>query len=168
MKDLSLKEKLLPSLLDRLIDDSPNERKESRKERIQTLQSHREAVLRDLEWLMNTECLESAHDLSEYPLVAQSVVNFGMPSLAGSALSAVDVAGVESRIAKAILSFEPRILKDSLKVQSAYASEDSPLNSLTFEIMGDLWALPIPQRVFLRTELDLETGNIDVSQVTER
>ena len=166
MTDHTLKEKLLPSLLDRLIDEDPHERKESRQSRILSLQDHRTAVLRDLESLMNTENLESVNDLSSHPNVSASVANYGMPSLAGATLSAVDVAAIEKRIAKAIASFEPRILADSLKVEAAYA-EDSAANSLTFEITGDLWAMPVPLKVFLRTELDLETGNISVNSLSD-
>jgi type VI secretion system protein ImpF len=166
MADHSLKEKLLPSLLDRLTDEAPHEKRESRQSRIQSLKNHRADVLRDLESLMNTENLESVNDLESHPNVADSVLNFGMPCLAGLTLSAVDVDAIETRIGKAIASFEPRILKDTLRVEAAY-SEASGSNSLTFEIKGDLWAMPVPLKVFLRTELDLETGNITVNPISE-
>jgi type VI secretion system protein ImpF len=38
-------------------------------------------------------------------------------------------------------------------------------NSVVFEIEGELWAQPVPLRIFLKTELDLETGEV---QVTDR
>lgn len=167
MSDLSLKEKLLPSLLDRLIDDEPQKTKESRTQRIQPLKLHRESVLRDLEWLMNTENLEAANNLDDYPNAANSVINFGMPSLAGSSLSSVDVTGLQKRMVTAVHSFEPRILPDSLRVQATYDNDGGGSNSLFFEIQGDLWAMPIPIKVFLRTELDLETGTISVNQIAE-
>ncbi len=167
MADLSLKEKLLPSLLDRLVADHPNEKRESRRERIQPLKSHRESVLRDLEWLMNTENLETVNDLVAYPNAAGSVINFGMPSLSGTALSSIDVANVEKRMAQAIRDFEPRILPDSVRVQATYDAEGSSSNSLVFEIQGDLWAMPVPLKVFLRTELDLETGSMSINEINE-
>jgi type VI secretion system protein ImpF len=35
-------------------------------------------------------------------------------------------------------------------------------NAMTFDIEGDLWAQPLPLRLYLRTELDLETGSMDI------
>ena len=35
-------------------------------------------------------------------------------------------------------------------------------NSLMFEIEGDLWAQPSPVRIYLRTEIDLEIGDVKV------
>jgi type VI secretion system protein ImpF len=34
--------------------------------------------------------------------------------------------------------------------------------SLSIEIEGELWAQPVPQRLFLRTEVDLDTGTVTV------
>jgi type VI secretion system protein ImpF len=36
-------------------------------------------------------------------------------------------------------------------------------NALSFEVEADLWAQPLPLRVFLRTAIDLETGSVDVA-----
>jgi type VI secretion system protein ImpF len=36
--------------------------------------------------------------------------------------------------------------------------------TLVFEIDGELWAQPIPLRMFLRTELDLETGKVSIAE----
>jgi type VI secretion system protein ImpF len=36
---------------------------------------------------------------------------------------------------------------------------------LTFEIEGELWAQPIPQKMYLRTELDLDTGKVSIRKV---
>jgi type VI secretion system protein ImpF len=35
-------------------------------------------------------------------------------------------------------------------------------NAMTFDIEGDLWAQPLPLRLYLRTELDLETGTMEI------
>ena len=46
------------------------------------------------------------------------------------------------------------------------ATEDemSP-NALRFEIEGALWAQPIPERLYLQTEIDLETGSVSVVEL---
>jgi len=41
-------------------------------------------------------------------------------------------------------------------------------NALSFEIEADLWAEPVPLRLLLSTDLDLETGHIKVAPVDGR
>jgi type VI secretion system protein ImpF len=36
---------------------------------------------------------------------------------------------------------------------------------MCFTIEAELWAQPLPLRLFLRTELDLETGEVKVAEV---
>jgi type VI secretion system protein ImpF len=81
--DLTPKERLQPSLLDRLADDEPDKRQESADKRILSLQRLREGVRRDLTWLLNTPNLATVQDLENYPEVAGSTLNFGIPDLAG-------------------------------------------------------------------------------------
>jgi type VI secretion system protein ImpF len=156
--ELIQKERLQPSLLDRLADDEPGTRQESREKRVLSLRNLREAVLRDLTWLLNAGNLEAAEDLSAYPLVAQSVVNFGLPELAGNTASSIDVIDVERLLRKVIVDFEPRILRNSLKVRAVLDEAAMSHNSLVFEIEGELWAQPLPLHLFLRTQIDLEGG----------
>ena len=162
MPELSQKERLQPCLLDRLTDDEPQKLSEPRDKRIMTIEQLRNSVIRDLSWLMNTENLESAHDLVEFPLVSQSTLNYGLPVLSGHAAATLNVFELEQRIRNAILNFEPRILADSLTVRAIYASQEMSKNALNFEIDGDLWAEPTPMRFLVHTELDLESGTVKI------
>ena len=163
MAELTQQERLQPCLLDRLTDEAPEQKQESRDERVVSLRRLREAVLRDLGWLLNASNFGSLEDLSEYPHVAQSVLNFGMPALAGTLVSGVDIAEFERKIRQAILDFEPRILRDTVKVRLAVAADQMSHNAMTFEIDGQLWAQPVPQRIYLKTEIDLELGEVKLS-----
>lgn len=151
-----------PSLLDRLTDDEPGEKQEAREKRVMSLRKLREAVIRDLAWLLNTSDLTSAEDLSEYPLVAASVVNYGMPALAGATISTVNVPVIERLLKQSILNFEPRILPKSLKVRVVVSQDQMNHNAMSFDIEGELWAQPVPLRLLLQTEIDLETGSVTV------
>ena len=162
MAELSQKERLQPSLLDRLTDDEPDKRQESRDKRILSSRRLRESIRRDLSWLLNTSNLETVEDLSEYPLVARSVLNYGIPDITGIAASGMDVGVLERRLRQAILEYEPRILKQSLQVR-ALTRDDMSYNALQFEIECDMWAEPVPERLFLKTQVDLETGDIRVA-----
>ena len=63
-----------PSLLDRLTDDQPEQRQESREKRVLSPSRLRECVRRDLSWLLNTTQLGALQDLEAHPEVARSVL----------------------------------------------------------------------------------------------
>jgi type VI secretion system protein ImpF len=120
--------------------------------------------MRDLAWLLNNCHLAACEDIADYPLVAKSVLNYGIPDLTGKTISGLEVTDVQRALRQAILDFEPRILADRLEVRGQVSDDPSHTNSLTFEIEGELWSRPIPERLFLRTELDLETGSVTMTE----
>ena len=110
MADLTPKELLQPSLLDRLTDLNPGARTDTLEERVISLRRLRESVIRDLEWLLNTGCLEISGDLGDYPEVRKSVLNYGVPDILGISAGQKDLVAIERQIRQAILDFEPRLL----------------------------------------------------------
>ncbi len=158
MAELTQKERLQPSLLDRLTDDDRDHQQESRDKRILSPSKLRECVRRDLTWLLNTTHLAALQDLSEQPEVQRSVLNYGMPDFAGRTASSVDVRAMERLIVKVIADFEPRLLKSSVKVRVVPDPDKMNHNAMSFQIEAELWAQPLPLRLFLRTEIDLESG----------
>jgi type VI secretion system protein ImpF len=159
MAELFQKERLQPSLLDRLADDEPYKKVESREQRVLSFQKLKQSVMRDLQWLLNAGCLESTENLDSYPEVKQSVLNFGIPDLTGTTASNLDSTTLERMLRKRILDFEPRILPRSLRIR---VTEKDEHNSIIFEIEGELWSQPMPERLYLKTILDLELGNVEV------
>ena len=164
MAELTPKERLQPSLLDRLTDDEPDKQQEARDKRVMSTRRLRESVLRDLAWLLNSGNLAPVEDLESYPLVSHSVINYGLPDLTGSSAAGIDARKVERALKQAIWDFEPRILRNSIKIRSIIADDQMNRNAVAFEIEGDLWAQPVPLRLYLRTELDLESGDFKVSE----
>ena len=160
MAELSNEERLQPSLLDRLTDDAPTEQKESQEKRVLPLRRLRAAVMRDLSWLLNTVSLDSTEDLEPYPEVANSVLNYGLPELSGQSVSGLDQAAIERILRQAIGTFEPRILRESLKVRAVTLRDSTSHHSVGFEIEGELWAQPVPIHLLLRTEVEFETGDV--------
>jgi type VI secretion system protein ImpF len=164
LPELGQREKLQPSLLDRLTDDEPDRQQEAPDKRFLSLERLRGVVKRDLAWLLNTCNLATTQDLSDCPEVRSSVLNYGIPDLTGTSLSSLDVAALERMVKQAIIDFEPRILRHSVRVR-AFAREDQmSRNSLTFQIEGDLWAHPAPVDIVLQSEVDLESGLVFVSE----
>ena len=159
MAELFPKERLQPSLLDRLADDEPYKKVESREQRVLSFQRLKKSVVRDIEWLLNAGCLESTLDLQNYPQVKQSVLNYGIPDLTGTTASNVDPTALERMLRQRILDFEPRLLARSLKVRVTNKNEH---NTIIIEIEGEMWSQPLPERLYLKTILDLELGDFKV------
>ncbi len=165
MVELTQKERLQPSLLDRLTDDEPDKKVESRDKRVLSVQKIRQCVLRDMSWLLNTSNLAAVQNLDEYPNVKQSVVNYGMPDLAGIVAASADVLALERILCQVIGDFEPRILQNTVKVRVEASDDEMDLNAMTFEIEGDLWAQPMPQRLYLKTIIDMDMKSVDVEEI---
>jgi type VI secretion system protein ImpF len=163
MAELTAQERLQPSLLDRLTDDDSGSQQEPRDKRVLSMRGLRRAVLRDLGWIFNSTGLGVLQDLEAYPHAGRSVINYGMPDLAGRTASGLDLGEVERRLRQAIWDFEPRILRDTVRVNvmAQHDSAGSP-NHVVFEVHGELWGQPLPERLYLKTELDLEIGEIRV------
>ncbi|MFT6301576.1 MAG: type VI secretion system protein ImpF [Granulosicoccus sp.] len=162
MAELTPKERLLPSLIDRLTDDQPGEREESRHQRASNIGSLRESVLRDLEWLMNTVNLESVIDFDSYPELKSTVLNYGMPGFSGATINAVKSGEIRNLLKLAIETFEPRIMKNTLRVSLIEDEEMVNPHAVAFQIEGTMWGRPMPEALFLRTEMDLELGAVKV------
>jgi type VI secretion system protein ImpF len=167
MADLAPRERLQPSLLDRLTDEEPDNKAEPRERRVLSLRALREGVLRDLAWLFNTTCLLSSLDAPRLPQVANSVLNYGVPDLSGNSISNINLGKLERAIRQAIWDFEPRLIRATVKVR-ALPDGGTDHNKITFEIEADMWAQPYPERLYLRTELDLERGAVTLADAGAR
>jgi type VI secretion system protein ImpF len=157
---MSTQDRLQPTLLDRLCDHAPHLPTEADDQRVMNKQQIRAAVLRDLSWLFNA-VQPLAGMTARYPRVAKSVLNYGLPPISGQTASQLDVAQLEQSIRDAILQFEPRILAEHLKVRALeFDNLLETHNIIEFEISGQLWAQPVPLELLLRTQLDLELGQV--------
>jgi type VI secretion system protein ImpF len=166
MPELTPQERLQPALLDRLTDDEPEREQEPRERRVMTKSRLRQAVLRDLAWLFNATRLESTSDLRGLTEVRRSVINFGLPALAGRAASSVDVVALERSIRQAIIDYEPRILPNTLQVTALLEPRSlDHHNVIGVEIRSELWAQPVPLELLVRTEIDLETGKVQIADL---
>jgi len=156
-----VKDRLQPALLDRLTDDDPGKRTETPDMVAMTRTRLRRAVLRDLAWLLNTTNAESEIDFDAFPEARRSVINFGVEVFAGRRVADVDWSDVERAIKDAIVTFEPRVLPRTLEVRGLTTTSSlDHHNVLSFEIRGQLWSVPYPLEILLRSNLDLESGQV--------
>ena len=167
MAELAPRERLQPSLLDRLTDDEPDRTEESRDRRVMSLRTLREGVLRDLAWLLNTTNLMSIVAVGKLPHLSNSVLNYGLPAISGASVSSLNVSQLERGIRQAIWDFEPRLIRATVSVK-AIVSKAIDNHKLSFSIEADMWAQPYPERLYLQTELDLERGAVVLTETNGR
>lgn len=164
-------ERLQPSLLDRLTDADPRASRESVEARVLTRQQLRAAVLRDLAWLFNTTRAEPADTERSDPTAAlwrrmaharHSVLNFGLPAMAGESAGALDFPALEAAVRQAAVDFEPRIDPTTLTVEVAAEAGMRSHNALRLTIRGQLWNQPVPLELLLSAQVDVETGAVQL------
>lgn len=154
------KNQLLPSLFDRLTDEEPRKKTENRPDRAITIEQYRQAVLRDILFLLNTFNLQAETIRKHLPEnVRSSSINYGIPPISGINVSDIQWQDVQQHIKQAIIDFEPRLDGKSLQVIiHTNNDEESLYNKLIIEIKGYLKLNPYPKEFLLRTSMDIETG----------
>ena len=165
MANVRAQDRLQPALLDRLTDDEPNSRVESADGRVINRSRLRELVLRDLSWLFNTTASGADVDWASVPHAARSVINFGLPALSGQSMSGLDLQTLQNQVRQAIIDYEPRVLPETLVVEAVHNEAQSDHhNQVGFRISGQLWAQPVPLELMLQTDIDLETGRVEIRE----
>ena len=134
----------------------------------------REAVRRDIEVLFNAERFESVPmltareaeagadhppSLADFPEVRRSVVNFGVPPFAGRSIRDFDRDALAREIRAVLAAFEPRLRESATRVTVSLSEK----SGVAIEIEGLLVMSPAPERLRLRTLVDLETGRAETT-----
>jgi type VI secretion system protein ImpF len=155
----------LPTLIDRLQDDAPRRASEHPDQYAPSAARMRDIVLRDLTLLLNTTGFADHIDSALQPLVAASVINYGLPPMSGSYLADHNWMRMEAAIRTAIVRFEPRLVPESLMITPLGANEGSRFNVLTFELRGLVNLSPYPLEFRVQSALDLETSKVTLLPV---
>ena len=158
MAELMPYERMVPCLLDRLTDDEPRRRRESRDRRIISPRRYLESARNDMRWLLNCSAHSHGETIYDFPEVVTSVINYGIPDLCGMTASGIDAVELERALRRAVLAFEPRLIRSTLMVRVFSETDEMSTNAISFEISGELWAQPAPESFYVKTEVDLETG----------
>lgn len=145
------------SVIDRLIDEDLR-LPEKQLTRSESLRKLRDAVRRDLEWLLNTrQPVEVPPDDSE---LDKSVYMYGLPDI--SSMGSQDTRDQERllrSIQDAISKFEPRIANPRV---TFIAGLEEKLPVLRFLIEGMLRTDPSPEHVSFDTVLEISSGEYRV------
>lgn len=141
------------SVLDRLmaVDDWPTTRSQS-------VRFFREAIKRDLEWLLNTR-QPSLLQLDTWPAAKASVINYGLPDITSlGLLSPSDHNTLRLAISACLRNFEPRLTDVHVKLEGS----DMKDRRLRFHIDGNLRLDPAPEEIAFDTVLELTSGEYKV------
>ena len=150
---------LVPSVLDRLLDDRPEEVRETTRMRSQVMSDMRQAIRRDLENLLNTRCRPTSWP-PELTELERSLVAYGIPDLAAANLaSGPGRRRFLATVERTIRTFEPRF--KSIKVVEV-ANSDYLDRTLRFRIDALLYAYPAPEPVVFDSAVEPATGEFQV------
>lgn len=157
MADLNAIDRLQPCVLDRLFDDEPRKLSESKQDKIVSLRRFKDAVKRDIEWLLNSKSCFYDLDDDQFPEVKRSVLNYGIRDFVGMTFENLSLDAFVEIIRGALIEFEPRLIANELHVRYIELDESSAqlqrINMLEFDISGKIWADPLPQDFSFRTEI---------------
>ncbi|MEM7317565.1 MAG: type VI secretion system baseplate subunit TssE [Pseudomonadota bacterium] len=163
MAEKTLAERLQPSLLDRLTDDNPGDLKETRDSRVIDVSRLREIIQRDLSLLMNTTDQSDVIDAKAYPHAAKSVLNYGIRETSGSFSTMQRARIIQKSIEAAVEVFEPRIVKGSVGVELRSEERAGEMH-VEFDIRAVMWAQPMPLELYLRSRVDVTTGEVEIER----
>lgn len=154
----------LPTLFDRLCDEAPGEDTEVPEAYASDRTRMRQIVQRDLALLLNTTDQGGLFDADRLAQARRSTLNYGVPALAGGYLSDKRWADIENMIRRAILTFEPRLLPETLVVRPLIKEHTTAhYNVLVFEISGHIQMQPYPLEFTVQSSVDLETSRIELT-----
>jgi len=85
-----------------------------------------------------------------------------MPDLTGRTVHGLDLTQKERELKQTLWGFEPRLIRETLKVQIRTSDKKMCRNAFSIEMEGQLWAEPAPLQLYMKTEIDLESGEVKV------
>ncbi len=161
-KSLPNEIQLLPSLLDRLLDDHPEESREPAWREVQVVRLLKTSLCRDLQNLLNASRVLSVIP-ERYAALKTSLLNYGLPDLQSIEVREDHDLGHLCRlIEESIQAFEPRL--QGVRVRPVVDADDKkPIDRrVRFEIEAVLVVEPLREPVLFSSSLDIASGEFAV------
>ena len=153
---------LLPSLLDRLLDDHPEESREPAWREVQVVRLLKTSLCRDLQNLLNASRMLAVIP-ERYAALKTSLLNYGLPDLQSMEVREDHDLGHLCRlIEESIQAFEPRL--QGVRVRPVVDADDKkPIDRrVRFEIEAVLVVEPLREPVLFSSSLDVASGEFAV------
>lgn len=157
--------RVIPSVLDRLLDHEPEISSEPIPSRAQGLRQMKLSVRRDLEWLLNArqsssiihdaEHADSSSNAAVAHELQSSLIFYGLPDFSStSTLNVSDQRRISRAIESAVAKFEPRLSDVVVTLLPMRENE----RALRFRIDARLRVEPAPEPVTFDTVLHIHSG----------
>ncbi|MCI0391508.1 MAG: type VI secretion system baseplate subunit TssE [Acidobacteria bacterium] len=151
--------RITPSVLDRLIDHEPQLSRETPASRSQSLIDLKQAVKRDLEWLLNARQVVGGVP-PELKELSRSLAAYGLPDFtAVSVKSPADQMRMQRALEMAISAFEPRLENITVSLSPVRDVD----HKLRFRIDARIKVEPAPEPVTFDTVLQASTNQYVVN-----
>ena len=125
------------------------------------LRELRDAVARDLEWLFNSKRW-IPWDMDKFPEARASIMTYGLPDFSTySWRNAGDADSISGLMAEMIRRFEPRLLPQSVHVETLETSDISDFR-LCFRIDAVLQADTLSEPISFDTSIEFESSRVNV------
>jgi type VI secretion system protein ImpF len=148
------------SVLDRLLDDEPKHREDPPVSAAKTNQRLREAVRRDLEWLLNTRRDDGGIG-EKFEELRASVYAYGLPDFSSYGLGPKQTElRVRLALEQVLEFFEPRLM--NVSVTAIGSDKEEQKRILRFRITGLLRIDPEPEAVSYETVLEVSRGEFQI------
>jgi len=151
-----------PSLLEKLLDDTPKSKVYSNVFKSVSLDQYKESVARDLEGLLNSRAAFSEQELSAFPNCQKSLMTYGLQDFSGMSLAnAYDRAAICRSLEQAIARHESRLMN----VRVALNSGTRATSALHFTIHALLNTQPAREPISFDALLQTNTRQYSVSRL---
>lgn len=104
----------------------------------------------------------------DHPHIRRSILNYGLPAFIGRNVYSLPLSEIESRLRDAILTYEPRIRADTMRVRvesTGRGDRIAPDKALAFTIEGEIFGPTESLRIAIRTVWDPEKLGTGVESV---
>jgi type VI secretion system protein ImpF len=144
---------------DREITTRSKERREGTTE-----ESLRRHLSNDLASLMNTISLDASVDLTDYPYIQKSIVNYGFGDLSTLSDKGFAAAEMARFIRETLIRHEPRLIPNTIEI-NVNKDLESVTQRLSFDIAADMVASPVDVPLDFVAEVDMGAGKIQMTKL---
>jgi type VI secretion system protein ImpF len=123
----------------------------------------REQLTTDLNALLNTINMQSGFDLSEFPQVRESILNYGIPEISNRTIDEHRVSDIADELRSALLQYEPRLRPEALIVTRDTLVDPDTLN-IRFEVSGEMACDPADVAVEFVADIEIDTGKMRIGR----
>ena len=142
-------------MLDRLLDDEPDQRRDPTAPRHDALARVVQSVRRDLEWLLGTRLTWVDEDLLSSEHLSRSIATYGLADFSHENLADSEARRrLQRNIERAIALFEPRLTRVAVTQDPA----GSPRGTIRFRIDAILRVEPFREPVAFDTVVETSGG----------